>query len=377
MGSKALKLHVLDVGHGDSLILEFPGGRAFGIIDCNRHKKSNRGFDIEGCNTNEPKALTFFQHRKAQSKNHELVVEFVCCTHAHADHYSGFGELLKGLQRLDIPIRRVWDFCDSSNKAEALLDSAREPEQIEQARELARFLGALEPLINSSSYRQLDQPIDRVLEIDGIVIDAIAPCAVQASRYRQHLLAKEKDRRAFRRIFGSYVADDNIVSSALSVRYGAVQLVLGGDVPNLGWQAVLKRKSLENCAAIKISHHGSEEGFFPDDSEKSLCEYLSSGKKRLIAMISGGYRCALPHPRTLRALKEFRSNIYCTGSLLKFDSRPYIPIGCPLDEEFARSHRIFEVDETDDSFHGNITLSCWRDGRLRVKTEFHKAPLSP
>ena len=122
-GALPLLIHVLDVGHGDSIIVEFPGGDRFGIVDCHAHAGTNRGFEhARPIDQRVPKALTFFRDR--QSGGIRCVVEFACLTHPHADHYRGFRRPLEGFDGLGINVSRLWEWCASVKKARALLRAA-------------------------------------------------------------------------------------------------------------------------------------------------------------------------------------------------------------------------------------------------------------
>ena len=133
MPDPCIRLHVLDVGHGDSLIVEFPRGNSFGIIDCNVHGPSNR----IASGVNEAKALSFFRTAVAQGR--KPVVEFVCLTHPHHDHYAGMAQLLQELRNLNVPIRELWDFGASVSKAIAMRKAARLPEEKKATEELTQL----------------------------------------------------------------------------------------------------------------------------------------------------------------------------------------------------------------------------------------------
>ncbi|NQT07774.1 hypothetical protein HQ586_01745 [Candidatus Bathyarchaeota archaeon] len=76
-----LLFHILNVGHGDNIIVEFPvdetGERFYGIIDCNDGEKTIQYLDM--CKGERP----------ARQQ-----LEFICATHPHKDHIDGIDELL-------------------------------------------------------------------------------------------------------------------------------------------------------------------------------------------------------------------------------------------------------------------------------------------
>jgi len=84
MMTKKFRIHFLDVGRGDSIILQFTNGRTY-LIDSNE----------------APGKLTPFEYLSQKLDVTEL--EVVIATHPHDDH-------IKGLQRIieTIPTRQVW-----------------------------------------------------------------------------------------------------------------------------------------------------------------------------------------------------------------------------------------------------------------------------
>ena len=74
-----LRLHFLNVGHGDSIVIEYVRSDAsvFGVVDSNTSRNT------------DPPVL----HKLAELGARTL--SFVCITHPHADHYKGIYDLFK------------------------------------------------------------------------------------------------------------------------------------------------------------------------------------------------------------------------------------------------------------------------------------------
>lgn len=385
-----LKLHVLDVGHGDCLILEFPDGISHAIIDCNRRKESNRGFG-QDYDPSEPKVLTYF--RSLVQDGISPIVEFVCLTHPHLDHYRGFGDLLRGLINLGIPIRQFWDFGVSGKKARAIMQLAKTSEFEEQKDEIVKLLQVKYELIRRGmEQRILINPTKGFWKKHGVEIDVVAPHANQFEVYSNYLGCKTaRERQEYRLFFRRRrcltdekracicPADDNIISSGLLVKYGNCRLLLAGDIPNCSWRGVLGRSDQINpsCHCIKVSHHGSVEGNFPY-SQKSLWDAIKLPDGKLVAMISGGYRVNLPHEDTINSLKKAGCDTYCTGPRTSIALRPYVPPGefepivqilleeiCFVEDYGQHAKDVQEVD----GGHGNITVECFVNGDCKVLTE--------
>ncbi len=379
----SLKLYVLDVGHGDSLIVQFPDGISHGIVDCNRHKESNTGF---GGNYNPewPKALTYF--RNLVDKGQKPVIEFVCLTHPHIDHYMGYGHLLEGLMDMKIPIREFWDFGVSAKKAKAIMKLADTPTFKEQKDEMLELLRAKDKLVrNGTDQKILVNAMRGFWKKDGVEVDVLAPHANQFEAYSNYLGCQTaKERRDYRRQFKIRrcltdknlrcicPVEDNIISSALLLRFGSCKIVLAGDITNCSWRGILSRADQiePRCHCIKVSHHGSLEGNFPY-TEKNLWDCIRFEGAKMVAAISGGYRTNLPHDNTIQALNMSGYQIYCTGPRVNILLDHYIPPeGVDPSARFIlrkiclieREERAVVDDGINKQGHGDIKIDCLKDG---------------
>ncbi len=398
MNNTPLKLHVFDVGHGDSLLLEFPDGKSYGIIDCHHHRKSHRGFGQE-YDSDEPKMLTYF--RKLVEDGVEPVVEFVCLTHPHLDHYRGYARLLRGLMDLNIPILAYWDFGPSSRVARAILKLPEEPEFEEIKNEIVSLTLVKEELLKVVDYKILVNPNHCIWSSNGIEIDLLAPDAKQFWAYVNYLECDtDQERQKYRnyflkrkclndqeKVYGCKCpTDDHNISSALLVRYGNAQIVLSGDISDCAWRGILLRRNKidPSCHCMKVSHHGSIRGNKPYDN-LNLWEILKHPEGKLVAVISGGYRFGLPHEETISDLELADCDIYCTGPRVPITHKPYIVEN--IDDQLASfcMEAICFVDPEDDTAtddptetgDGNIVIECFSDGTCEAHTEFERCASPP
>lgn len=387
----SLKLHVFDVGHGDSLVLEFPGRTSFAIIDCHRHDESHRGFG-EDYDQSEPKALTYFRHLVA--KGISPTVEFACLTHAHIDHYRGYGTLLKGLMDLGVPIKEFWDFGVAAKKARALMQLPDIAPFKERKDEMVRLLQVTDELIKQGMGRKiLVNPTKAFWSKYGVEVDVLAPHANQFEVYANYLACQTaEERQQYRRHLKQRRCltdenrgckcsfDDNVVSSALLVKHGCCRLVLAGDITNCSWRGVLRRSETidPRCDCIKVSHHGSVEGNFPN-FKTDLWNLINRSKSRLVAVISGGYRHNLPHEKTLSSLKAAECDTYCTGAGKGTTLRPYVPpfytrelVPFLLETVcFVEEHeQVSEYTRDFQGGHGNVLVECSMTGDCQISPEF-------
>jgi len=384
---RSLRLYVLDVGHGDSLIVQFPDGVSHGIVDCNLHKKSNTGFGQE-YDPEKPKALAYF--RSLVDSGLQPVVEFVCLTHPHIDHYRGYEQLLEGLMGLNIPISEFWDFGVSARKAKAIMRLADTPTFKEQKDEMLRLLRAKYKLIqNGTEQKILVNATRGFWKKDNVEIDVLAPHANQFEVYSNYLGCQTaKEKQIYRRQFKlrrcltdnkqpcKCPIDDNIISSALLLRFGSCRIVLAGDITNCSWRGILSRvEQIEpKCHCIKVSHHGSLEGNLPY-TEKSLWDYIRFEGAKTVAVISGGYRIGLPHDDTIQALKTSGYQIYCTGPGVNVAFKPYrAPDGINPSARFVLEKICFVEEEKRAIIdrdirtqgHGDIKIECLENGTYEV-----------
>ena len=88
-----LKIHVLNVGFGDNILIEFPkdnnGKRSYGLVDCYNSKKT-----IDYIKKLNPNSLE------------KILFKFVCATHPHYDHIKGIKKIL---ETKDYEIIEFWD----------------------------------------------------------------------------------------------------------------------------------------------------------------------------------------------------------------------------------------------------------------------------
>ena len=81
-----LLFHILNVGHGDTIIVELPrdkdGRKLLGIVDC----------------CSQTKTLKYIDRLRKERANNGIVfdgVAFVCATHPHYDHIRGIEKILR------------------------------------------------------------------------------------------------------------------------------------------------------------------------------------------------------------------------------------------------------------------------------------------
>ncbi len=363
-----LTVKVFDVGHGDSILVEFPDGKNLGIIDCNTHSASNRGAGCDDYDSSEPKILAYLNDKLKAIPDY--IVRFICLSHYHIDHYRGMGCLMRTLQDNGTSIEEFWDPGVSKRKFQMLREMAEKgnPETLEKADQLRDLFCVLYHLRKEGKLQH--KPVVKMERqacvISGVRIDMIAPYCNHWSDYTDYVATSR-----------NFISQkEHLVCSAIMMTYGRGRIILGSDLPNSAWEEIVEKHKGKPLRShfVKASHHGSVEGnFLPND--QSLWKRIAfSG--RTVAAISGGYRSDISLEKTIQELDTFSVPTYCTGNLLKqySEESEFLKALLPDAKEFyvndSRS-----VTENCDSYHGDITVYIERDGLTKVETELVTAPL--
>jgi beta-lactamase superfamily II metal-dependent hydrolase len=372
MKESGLIIHVLDVGHGDSLLVEFPDGESFGIIDCHTHTSSNRFARKHGLPDHEPKVLSFLRKRQMEGVN--VRVAFICLSHFHEDHFDGLATVVVELRKLGIKVDRFWDPGISKLKVQSMSTlNAHDgiKGQIQQLSRLYRELGTLARRGMELDFLQSQR--DELLCLAGVKITLLAPWATHWARYQGFL--KHSDPGSYSKTFPSS-ANENLVSSALLLSFGLSKVILAGDITNHAWRELLTRFSdtKKSINAVKISHHGSREGnFLPKRRGKPLESVVDriGSSAGVIAAISGGYVSNLPHPDTLSDLTNQKARALCTGDhrSIKSGIDPIDETELPLEAKEHLKEISEPVFEANSSMHGDIKIKLYEDGICDVSSE--------
>lgn len=256
-----LRVHVLNVGDGDSMIIEFPdvGGHKFAVVDCYKYGKTKDYLDKLGASE----------------------LEFVCATHPHYDHIRGLPNLLENYRG---HIREFWD----SGFRHTSLTHGRIVDLI-QADAGIRFMRV------TSGYER---------EFNGVKVTVLAPSISLRNRY------------------DTYGVNINNASIVLKLEYQDPDkkrpsvIILGGDAQFDSWAKVLEEfphyvrtenpeqkirytESFNplNCQVLKVAHHGSKHG--------TALEYVEVlDPEHAVVSCSGSSQYGFPHQIAELALRD-------------------------------------------------------------------------
>jgi competence protein ComEC len=246
---KDLKLTFIDVGHGDSILIEFPSGKKM-LIDGGGLYEDR--FDI-GKNVIAP-----FLWKKKIRKIDTLVL-----THPDPDHFKGLNFIAS-----KFPIGQFWDNGVQTNSEPYL--------------QLKKTLDGRK--IKKGSLHD-ETPLQI---INGVEISILNPPVFNATQ--------RKDRN---------LLDFNNSSLVMKLRFKNVSVLLTGDIGKEAEGRMLRKGCSLRADILKVPHHGSPSSSSSLFLEKVKPSYaiLSVGERNI---------GKLPHPEVLRRYEQLGSIIFRT-----------------------------------------------------------------
>jgi len=217
-----LKVHILDVGHGDTIIIEMPIGKKdkiFGVIDCIKF---------------EEKIKRYLEDLGAKR------LAFVVATHPHEDHIGGIQKLLQAYKD------NVGEFWDSGY------------------------------LHTSGTYKDL---LMYLSEHDEIITEFIdSGNTVRFGKTKLNVLSPPD-----RLLSDSRVATNiNNASIVIRIEYGDSKILLSGDAQFGNWAHMrINHWDALRAQALKVAHHGSKHGNFLEALEivRPIYAIVSAGTR--------------------------------------------------------------------------------------------------
>ncbi len=244
ISSKDLVIHVLNVGFGDNILIEFPadksGKRSYGIVDCYSSKKTKGYLDKLILDSTKPSR-----------------VAFVCATHPHGDHIMGIKSILEDSNYKTL---EFWDsgFRHKSDTYRKILNTlnTKNIDMIRVSSGMERYFGKVR-------------------------LTVLAPSVVLRNKYDTYgidmnnssvvLRLEHHGTEALEMRSQEYVGDMSLEAVR---RAGRSVMILAGDAEFDSWAQVaheyprverssthkpLVKKMINNlaCSVVKVAHHGS------------------------------------------------------------------------------------------------------------------------
>lgn len=244
-----VRMTVLDVGQGESIVLELPGRRTI-LID-------GGGLFDDRFDLGEQVVVPFLLSRWIGR------LDLMVLSHPHPDHLNGLVAVLR-----HIPVGQVWDGGQRTSNTTYLL-----------IEEILR-----EKRIPHKIYRAGHSTV----EFSAVKIDVLHP---------PDLLLRDSPRGDF--------SDANNNSLVLAVRYGAVRILLPGDIEDEAERLLVERAADLSAQVLKVPHHGGR--------TSSSAPFLARVRPT-VAVVSAGHRNRFrhPHPDTQERYRENGSDLFRT-----------------------------------------------------------------
>jgi beta-lactamase superfamily II metal-dependent hydrolase len=291
-----LVIHVLNVGFGDTTIIEFPAEpdtdgnmiRSYGLIDC-RDADKTRKYLLE----------------LAARRPATMQLAFMCATHPHVDHISGMRTMI--LDECFTP--RVFLDCGFRHSSQT-------------------YRGVLMAL------QEYNVPLERVssgMECywGTVRVTALAPSVLLRNQYGTDGIGINNASIVLR--IENCAADNELVCEV-----GKSTMILGGDAQLSSWELITqefpevqrpsshqpqvqKMVNLLACRVLKVAHHGSVHDSALDlfKRMRPALAIVSTKQEQRTKQATNLGHGLLPHPATTLALEEVGAKVLLTNGRME------------------------------------------------------------
>lgn len=274
-----IKIHFLNVGHGDCIIVEFTDTNRVAVIDINRSTE----FDSDSKSELEKELLSSVDYLTQRQYNANLIsfaelaqkagfntqvedpIEYLnakginsifrfISTHPHMDHLTGLNALNENKS-----ISNLWIIKNTFTQDQSKLSD----EQKKDWKFYQKYRDTNERSLDGITVVRPDEgDLRDYWKEDGIFILAPNSSLVKT--------AHDKDNR-------------NIMSYVILIVHGKHKIVLGGDAEEDTWKFIDEKypELIENVRILKASHHGRDSGYYQPAVKRMCPEFtiISVGKK--------------------------------------------------------------------------------------------------
>ncbi|WP_315721606.1 MULTISPECIES: MBL fold metallo-hydrolase [unclassified Bradyrhizobium] len=357
-----LTIHVLNVGHGHSAIVEFDNGaeKVFGVVDSNVPKGET-----------EPRALTKLRQLGAKR------LSFVCLTHPHTDHFKG---LYRIIQAYDGSIDYFFScpfggLIHNRARLKKLAEKLREiknSSEGEPVKEAVELLSIIKWADERARARSLDwhECAGEYLALgptgfSGVSIATILPPNRAKGGYIQQIERQDG--------FVLNTFRENEISLALQFSYGGTAIVLGGDGTVANWRD--RRRWETNTEApimasvVNLPHHGSRRDC-PDDVLAQL--FSVQGDRAGITSADGHSH---PSIEVIKWMEQHGVKPYCTNLIPQCGANAQKLVSLPnLDPRLQRWIREVATGvDTVQPCQGDVSIVVDEAGNTSLERQYKNA----
>jgi beta-lactamase superfamily II metal-dependent hydrolase len=357
-----LNFHVLNVGHGSSVVIEFDGpkGKAFGVVDSNLRPSDA-----------EPRALWKLKQLGAKR------LSFVCLTHPHKDHFKGLFSIIQAFSgAIDYfytsPLGDLFRNKERLKKLAEKLQKIKNMSDGEPRKDALEFLQIIRWATTACEKKDLDwrECAGENYQLaptafTGVEIATILPPTRAKGQYIQQIERQDGS------IIGTF--QENEISLALEFTFGGVKTVLGGDGTIANWRDRRRWEANKGApigaALVNLPHHGSHQ-----DCDDSVLSQLFDAQDRRAGLTSANGQT---HP-SIEVIKWMERNgiqPYCTNLIPQCGANAQRLLTLPgIEPRMARWLREVASNSGNvQACQGDILVSVDADGNSSVSPQLKNA----
>ncbi|MCK4582538.1 MBL fold metallo-hydrolase [Candidatus Bathyarchaeota archaeon] len=307
-----LVFHILNVGFGDSIIVEFPeddhGQRSYGIVDCCKYDKTND-----------------YLNKLVNKRRGDRKLKFICATHPHIDHIRGIKNFIESSTTRPA---KLWDsgFRHASQTYMKILRSAldHQVDVVRVSSGMEWYYGQVQISALSPSIRLRNKYATYGVDMNN------ASIVLRFENHREkYLMTRSHEYEGTRSKLDTRRAGSGVVILAGDAEYDSWAHITD-EFPRLERTdehkpLVTKMLNQLACNVIKVSHHGSMHGTSLDVYEKMMPETaIISTRQEYSTKDVGGFtlqRGLFPHPISIMALEEVGALILTTEGCYEREER--------------------------------------------------------
>lgn len=358
-----LKIHFLNVGHGDSIIIEYQRDKdqnsIFGVIDSN----------VPVDSTTPP---TLDKLKKLGAEN----LSFIALTHPHKDHYTGLSAILKEYQgRVD----RFYSFPINAYVPGRLKKLAQIYQKIHDetdsstlkkgAFEFVEILHLIKKHIGENRWEEPNGCDNKIAPEGFLGLDMYVSLPLSKNKGPYFEMIESGNPHIM------FHHDLNKISMAFCIKYHGHEIVLAGDGTHSCWMGhkdhFKRMGSPFGGIVTKLPHHGSKH----DCSQRVINHIFSKQEDTKKVGIISADGLSHPHPEIFKNLTENNIHPFCTNlskkcgaNLMQFNTEPDLTpqfnhqLNLVTDPAYKEKHQPCQ---------GDICVSFEDNGSINVESQYN------